>query len=216
MICSWGAVAELSRQKASRSSAAPAALSPSRLCHASSAYTAPPEVPLKATTSCPCSSPGPRSPFKTPAVKAVWLPPPWHAIATRFLLPASFKGSSSRRGGQVVHAFARFSGYSVDPGSPACSFGRRVDRCIHLGASQHDGSREVEVDEQADGRPEAPVCHAEVGEFRQVERETDRGYRPGDHGDCRAQNHGSPGKRNGRAVTVDAESAAQSNTSATG
>ena len=49
--CSCGAVAELSRQKASSASAAPAASPSSRWCHASSAHTAPPEVPLKATTS---------------------------------------------------------------------------------------------------------------------------------------------------------------------
>ena len=66
MICSWGAVAELSRQKASRSSAAPAASPPSRLCHASSAHTAPPEVPLKATTSYSCSGPERSSPLRDP------------------------------------------------------------------------------------------------------------------------------------------------------
>ena len=47
---------------------------------------APPEVPLSATTS---TSSGRRSskPWSTPAVKAVWLPPPWHAMATRFFAP---------------------------------------------------------------------------------------------------------------------------------
>src|SRR5262249_19705828 len=50
--------------------------------HASDAQRAPPEVPLNATTS---TSVGrlPKSPSSTPAVKAVWLPPPWQAIATR-------------------------------------------------------------------------------------------------------------------------------------
>src|SRR5215208_6723417 len=86
MIRSCGAVAELSRQKASSASAAPAASSLNRWCHASSAHTAPPEVPLRPTTSCPLSSSARRSLLSTPAVKAVWLPPPWHAIATRLRL----------------------------------------------------------------------------------------------------------------------------------
>src|SRR5215211_1849794 len=83
MICSWGAVAELSRQKASSACAAPAPSPLKRWCHASSAQTAPPEVPLRPTTSCPLSSCARRSLLSTPAVNAVWLPPPWHAIATR-------------------------------------------------------------------------------------------------------------------------------------
>src|ERR687894_624326 len=49
--CSWGAVAELSRQKASSASAAPDLSPLNRWCHASRAQTAPPEVPLRPTTS---------------------------------------------------------------------------------------------------------------------------------------------------------------------
>src|SRR5215211_291012 len=85
--CSWGAVAELSRQKASRASAAPARSPLKRLCHASKAQTAPPEVPLRPTTSYRSNSSTRRSLLSTPAVKAVWLPPPWHAMATRLLSP---------------------------------------------------------------------------------------------------------------------------------
>src|SRR5215218_11063757 len=89
MICSWGAVAELSRQKASRASAAPARSPLKRLCHASKAQTAPPEVPLRPTTSYRSNSSTRRSLLSTPAVKAVWLPPPWHAMATFLLLPCA-------------------------------------------------------------------------------------------------------------------------------
>src|SRR5215203_2701127 len=87
MICSWGAVAELSRQKAASASAAPAASPLKRLCHASRAQTAPPEVPLRPTTSYCFNSSARRSLLSTPAVKAVWLPPPWHAMATRLISP---------------------------------------------------------------------------------------------------------------------------------
>src|SRR5215217_5451786 len=85
MICSWGAVAELSRQKAASAAAAPL----KRLCHASRAQTAPPEVPLRPTTSYCFNSSARRSLLSTPAVKAVWLPPPWHAMATFLLLPCA-------------------------------------------------------------------------------------------------------------------------------
>ena len=52
------------------------------------AQRAPPEVPLSATTST-SSGRLPSSPSRTPAVKAVWLPPPWQAIATRLRLGCS-------------------------------------------------------------------------------------------------------------------------------
>src|SRR3712207_1442287 len=94
MTCSWGAVAELSRQKASSASATPAPLPLCRWCHASSAHTAPPDVPLRPTTSYPLSSSARRSLLSTPAVNAVWLPPPWQAIAIRFLLPAFLSPAS--------------------------------------------------------------------------------------------------------------------------
>src|SRR5215211_1008131 len=42
--------------------------------------------------------------------------------------------------------------------------GRMVDRRVQLGARQHDRCREVEVDEQPHGRPEAPVGHDEAEE----------------------------------------------------
>src|SRR5215212_12167436 len=97
-------------------------------------------------------------------------------------------------------------GYSADTGSPSRSWrvgGRRVERGVQLGASELDGSREVEVDEQAYGRPEAAVRDAEVGEVRQVYGETDRGDGPRAHGEGRAQPHVSHGHRDGRTVTVD-------------
>jgi hypothetical protein len=90
-------LAELSPQKESRSFAAlsPARLSPSpiRAYQARKAQIAPPEVPLRATISYRSS---PMSLFSAPAVKAVWLPPPWQAIATRFL-PSPSNASPFRR-----------------------------------------------------------------------------------------------------------------------
>src|SRR6185436_4521532 len=50
---------------------------------ASAAQIAPPEVPLSAATSASCGKLASR-PCSTPAVKAVWLPPPWQAIPIRF------------------------------------------------------------------------------------------------------------------------------------
>src|SRR5687767_4262199 len=51
---------------------------------------APPEVPLNATKSyLPC--PTAKSFLRAPAVKDVWLPPPWHAIATRLILSRALK-----------------------------------------------------------------------------------------------------------------------------
>jgi hypothetical protein len=76
----------VSVQKESRSSAAlfAAPLPPLRTSayQARKAQIVPPEVPLRATTSYRACA---RSLFNAPAVKAVWLPPPWQAIATRFL-----------------------------------------------------------------------------------------------------------------------------------
>ncbi len=43
---------------------------------------APPEVPLRATTWYHSS---PSNLFSAPAVNAVWLPPPWQAIAIRLV-----------------------------------------------------------------------------------------------------------------------------------
>src|SRR5215213_7944139 len=48
---------------------------------------APPEVPLRPTTSYRFNCSARRSLLSTPAVKAVWLPPPWHAMATRLVSP---------------------------------------------------------------------------------------------------------------------------------
>jgi hypothetical protein len=76
-------VAELSAQNASSSPPARAGSSSSRADQASRAHTAPPEVPLRPTISTPVSSSAPSSRLSTPAVKAVWLPPPWQAMATR-------------------------------------------------------------------------------------------------------------------------------------
>src|SRR5215210_1112565 len=92
---SWSSLAELSFQKESSSRAALAA-APPPLCwisayQARTAQMAPPEVPLTATTSYLSSS---SSFFSAPAVKAVWLPPPWQAIATRVLPPSRSMTSS--------------------------------------------------------------------------------------------------------------------------
>ena len=55
---------------------------PSRsAANVSSALIAPPEVPLTATISWPSKAPRSTSRDTTPAVKAVWLPPPWKASA---------------------------------------------------------------------------------------------------------------------------------------
>src|SRR5215218_3272554 len=91
--CSWGAVAELSLQKASSASAAPDPSPLNRLCHASRAQTAPPEVPLRPTTSYRLNSSDRSNFLSTPAVNAVWLPPPWHAMATRLLSARASKVS---------------------------------------------------------------------------------------------------------------------------
>src|SRR6201987_6415500 len=45
------------------------------------AQTAPPEVPLMLTTSISSAAAVSQSALRAPAVKAVWLPPPWQAIA---------------------------------------------------------------------------------------------------------------------------------------
>ncbi|HTB43902.1 MAG TPA: hypothetical protein VK741_09775 [Acetobacteraceae bacterium] len=47
------------------------------------AQTAPPEVPLMLTMSTSSPMSVSQSALRAPAVKAVWLPPPWQAIATR-------------------------------------------------------------------------------------------------------------------------------------
>src|SRR5215204_2498457 len=88
-------LAELSLQKESRSSTALSVSFINRPYQASRAPMAPPEVPLKATISwsCPPASFSLRSFFNAPAAKAVWLPPPWHAIATR--LPLLFSAMKS-------------------------------------------------------------------------------------------------------------------------
>src|SRR3954467_4747511 len=45
------------------------------------AHTAPPEVPLRLTISNSSWIPASNSACRTPAVKAVWLPPPWQVMA---------------------------------------------------------------------------------------------------------------------------------------
>src|SRR5215204_2509560 len=87
-VLSLNELAEFSLQKESSSSTALPESFINRPYQASRAPMAPPEVPLKATISwsCPPASFSLRSFFNAPAVKAVWLPPPWHAIATRLPL----------------------------------------------------------------------------------------------------------------------------------
>jgi hypothetical protein len=80
--CSSGVLAELSAQNASSRTPAAGGSSSSSADQASRAHTAPPEVPLRPTISIPTSSWAPTSRLSTPAVKAVWLPPPWQAMAT--------------------------------------------------------------------------------------------------------------------------------------
>ncbi len=52
-----------------------------RAYHTSVAQRAPPEVPLMLTNSNSSCNLAWQIAFRTPAVKAVWLPPPWQAIA---------------------------------------------------------------------------------------------------------------------------------------
>ena len=73
---SKGAVAALSAQKSVSRVAAPSRSSSSSDAQASSAQIAPPEVPLIPTTRAEASEGSVRRPPSTPAVKAVWLPPP--------------------------------------------------------------------------------------------------------------------------------------------
>src|SRR5215217_1135446 len=87
-VLSQNELAVLSLQKESSSSTALSVSFINNPYQASRAPMAPPEVPLKATISwlCPAASFSLRRFFNAPAVKAVWLPPPWHAIATRLPL----------------------------------------------------------------------------------------------------------------------------------
>jgi hypothetical protein len=80
---SCGAVAALSVQKPSSSRPARAGSPSTSAAQASVAHTAPPDVPLRPTTSYSSSRSGCSSRWRTPAVNAVWLPPPWQAMATR-------------------------------------------------------------------------------------------------------------------------------------
>src|SRR5947209_19486585 len=77
---SHGSVAETPAQKESRSDTDVSGPAVVRPYQARNAHTPPPDVPLRATTSNRSSR---SRRFSTPAVKAVWLPPPWQAIATR-------------------------------------------------------------------------------------------------------------------------------------
>jgi hypothetical protein len=80
---SGGELAAVSAQKASSSSPTRSGARSRSADQASSAHTAPPDVPLRPTISRPPSAPGRSSRLSAPAVNAVWLPPPWHAMATR-------------------------------------------------------------------------------------------------------------------------------------
>ena len=73
---SAGVDAELSAQNPSNSSCARSGFSSRRATQARSAQMAPPDVPLSPTTRCPAGAPSRNIRARTPAVKAVWLPPP--------------------------------------------------------------------------------------------------------------------------------------------
>ena len=75
--------AELSDQNPRSRDSAFSGSPSTRADQASNAHIAPPEVPLTATILWPAITSGCSSRPRTPAVKAVWLPPPWQAIATR-------------------------------------------------------------------------------------------------------------------------------------
>ena len=72
--------------------------------HSRVAQTAPPEVPLMATTWKSWPSLASQSFFRAPAVKAVWLPPPWQAIA---ILSLGIQGSPRTRAAAQRRRFAR-------------------------------------------------------------------------------------------------------------
>ncbi|MDN5919142.1 MAG: hypothetical protein L0I76_29285, partial [Pseudonocardia sp.] len=80
---SSGELAALSSQNSSCRAAARSRSPVRRPAQASSAQIAPPEVPDRPTTSVPASSSAVSRRASTPAVKAVWLPPPWQATAIR-------------------------------------------------------------------------------------------------------------------------------------
>src|SRR5215208_6044846 len=86
MTCSVGEDAETLSQKDSRSRTASPRSFLKSAYQTKRAQIAPPEVPLRATISFRLRSSA-RSRLSTPAAKAEWLPPPWHAIATRLVLP---------------------------------------------------------------------------------------------------------------------------------
>lgn len=73
---SRGWLAELASQNSSSRSAASCGLPSSRADQANVAQIAPPEVPLSPTISWSARTSGCRKRERTPAVKAVWLPPP--------------------------------------------------------------------------------------------------------------------------------------------
>src|SRR5215208_1348497 len=66
---------------------------------------------------------------------------------------------------------------------------RAVDRRVELRAEQHYRRGQIHVEEQANGRPKAPVGDAVVREGCQVEGEPDRGYCPQNHGKRCARYH---------------------------
>src|ERR671910_157621 len=61
--------------------------------------------------------------------------------------------------------------------------GTVVDSHVHLSAKEENRRRDVEVQQQRESGPQAAVNNAVVGEVRQVERETQRGNNPDDHGE---------------------------------
>ena len=81
--CSCSGLVAEQAQNASSSSPAAAGSPSSSADQASRAHTAPPGGAAEADDLDPGQPFAPSSRSSTPAVKAVWLPPPWQAIATR-------------------------------------------------------------------------------------------------------------------------------------
>src|SRR5918995_77882 len=63
------------------------------------------------------------------------------------------------------------------------SSARAVNGRVDLGSQEYHRCREVKVEEQTYGRPEATVGQAAIREVGQVKREPQRGDRPRDHGE---------------------------------
>src|SRR5918994_6693772 len=84
---------------------------------------------------------------------------------------------SARARQLVAHVFnrCRYRPSSLMPASSSVTFAadfvfdRIIDRCVEFRAKQHHRSAEVEVQEQAQGGPDAPVGEAKLAKLARVE-----------------------------------------------